>query len=181
VATSARGPLSELLLGSVSEAILQRSHHPLLLVGPQAGARPIGPTVVAAVAALRTGEQLTPVVVDWARCFDAEPWFVQMGAPSTDADSWQRLDATETGLVHRLAEMVRAQSLDAQWDVLHGRDAPDALVDFTTTMGGGIVAVASERWTDPRHIHWTSTARALVQRSPFPVLVVPVEHQLVAS
>lgn len=179
VGTRARGPVTELLLGSVSEAILGRTTHPLVLVGPHVADRPVGPAVIAAVDRQRTGELLAPAVVDWARRFGAEPWFVQVAPPLRPADVRSTADVSETGLVHRLAESVRELHVDAQWDVLHGRSAPDALIDFTRSMGGGIVAVASERWTDPGHVHWASTARTLVHRSPYPVLVVPVEHALV--
>lgn len=172
--TSARGPLGELLLGSVSEALLARVDHPLLLVGPQVVAGdPLGPSLVAAVADRRTGELLVDPVVDWASLLGADPWFVQVAEPTVGLFG-RRADLAETGLVHRLAERARAGGLDAQWDVLHGRSAPASLVDFAVSMGGGIVAVASERWVDPDHVHWASTARALVHRSPFPVLVVPV-------
>jgi hypothetical protein len=47
-------------------------------------------------------------------------------------------------------------------------------VDFVADMGGGAVAVASERWAAPDRVRWASTARSLVHTSPFPVLVIPV-------
>lgn len=172
--SAARGPLSELLLGSVSEALLARTDRSMLLVGPQVrGDAPLGTAVVGAVGDLRTGELLVDPIADWVSSFGGDAWFVQVAAPSMLA-AGRSLDTAETGLVHRLAARARLDGVDAQWDVLHGRSAPGALVDFATSMGGGVLAVASERWADPTHIRWTSTARSLVHRSPFPVLVVPV-------
>lgn len=177
--TSARGPITELLLGSVSEAVLARSTLPVLLVGPNVRpASAFGPALVAAVASDGCGSLLAPWLVEWRERFGVDPWFVQV-AEATTAGAGR--PATETGLVHRLADRLRHQGIDAQWDVLHGRDTADALVDFTATMGGGVIVVASERWTDSNRIRLASTARSIVQRSPYPVLVVPVHVPLRAA
>jgi nucleotide-binding universal stress UspA family protein len=165
----ARGPVSELLLGSTSEAILARITHPVLLVGPHADTTRIGTQLVAAVSTHDAGTVLAPTLVEWSHCFDVDPWFVQVANPS----STQAI-AVETGTVHRLATELRAEGVEAQWDVLHGRDVVRSLLDFTASMGGGVIAVASERWTATTKVAFSSTARSLVHRSPFPVLVVPV-------
>lgn len=179
--TAARGPIGELLLGSVSEALLARSDRPLLLAGPRVDpTEPLGPSLVAAVAQRNTGERLVEPLALLTEALGAEPWFVQVAAPNGSRFG-RGGDVAETGLVHRLADQARRRGLDAQWDVLHGRNAPAAIIDFTASMGGGIVAVASERWADPTQVHWSSTARTLVNRSPFPVLVVPVHTAAVSS
>jgi nucleotide-binding universal stress UspA family protein len=179
--TSARGPLTELLLGSVSEAVLTRTDHPLLLVGPHVVDADIGPAFVSAVGS-RGGQMLVPYVVDWIRTFGGDAWVVQVTEPKSlfdDEGAWR--DCGQNGVLLRLAAELRDQHIDAQWDVLHGRRAPESLVDFTRSMGGGVIAVASERWAAPSQVHWTSTARELVHGSPFPVFVVPVHEALVAS
>jgi len=174
--TSARGPIGEFVLGSVSEALLARIDHPAVLVGPRVPEHAaIGESLVVAVNDQRTGETLLPSVADLARLFGIQPWFVQVAPPSPMlGESLER--STETALVHRLAGELRELHLDAQWDVLHGRAVPETIIDFTASMDGGIIAVASERWAAEDRIHWSSTARSLVHRSPFPVLVVPLHH-----
>jgi nucleotide-binding universal stress UspA family protein len=173
LATRARGPLSELLLGSVSEELLARADRPVLLVGPKArGCAVLGDAAVAAVADLPGGEAILPWVADWVTWIGGDAWVVQVGAPGGDGAS---------ALVQRLAGSLRDRGVPAQWDVLHRRSVPEALVDFTASMGGGVVLVASQRWTDPDRIRWSSTARALVHRSPFPVLVVPVHQRVEAT
>ena len=177
--THARSAFGELLLGSISEDILARSDYPVLLVGPHVGdADDVGSALVAAVANDTLGGLLVPPVARWARLFGTQPWFVQV-APPDGADSPPR--PAGSGAVHRAASLLRERGIDAQWDVLHGNDVADELIRFTKTMGGGVVAVASERWADSHRIHWTSTARVLVHRSPFPVLLLPVHDVLAAS
>lgn len=179
--TSAKGPLSELLLGSVSEAVLSRTDHPLLLVGPHVDpAMPFGPALAVAVADDDAGALLSPAVEDWARTFGVEPWFVQVASPLRWSEQPLVEDVAEHGLVHRLAGGVRLDGVEAQWDVLHSRSTPDALIDFAGSVGGGVVAVATPRWADPGRIRWISTARSLVHRSPYPVLVVPVHRDALA-
>jgi nucleotide-binding universal stress UspA family protein len=59
-------------------------------------------------------------------------------------------------------------------ELLHDPDTADAIVGFTSQQGGGLIVIATRRWADPARRHWASTARRLVARSPFPVLVVPL-------
>lgn len=170
--THARGPLSELLLGSVSEALLARVERPMLLVGPHVDADgSLGEVTVGAVADRAGGTAMVPWLAAWSETFRSEPWIVQVGKPTGTPE-----EGRGTGMVQRFASELRARGIDAQWDVLHGRSAPDALVDFTACMHGGVIAVASERWTSGHRHAWASTARSLVHRSPFPVLVVPLQR-----
>jgi nucleotide-binding universal stress UspA family protein len=148
----------------------------MVLVGPHVRSRRGGPVLVAALPNDHIGGLLVPTTGDWARSFDAEPWFVQVTGPAFDGAS----PTLGTGPVHRAAEKLREQGIAAQWDVLHDGDVADGLIGFTRARGGGVIVVASERWADPHRVHWASTARALVHRSPFPVLVVPVHDALVS-
>jgi nucleotide-binding universal stress UspA family protein len=180
--TSARGPIGEFVLGSVSEALLARTDHPVLLVGPHVPDHVgIGDSLVVAVNDDRTGQTLLPSAADLARCFGIQPWFVQVAPPMPLLHQQSVERSTEMALVHRLARELRELDFDAQWDVLHGNHVPEAIIDFTASMDGGIIAVASERWAAEDRIHWSSTARGLVHRSPFPVLVVPLHHHAVPA
>jgi nucleotide-binding universal stress UspA family protein len=177
--TRARGPVGALVLGSVTEAVLSRTDHALLLVGPHVSL-PVGPNFVAAAADANAGAALLPTVVHWSRQFVVDPWFVQVIRPTPHW--WDRpLGGLETGAVEELATTARAVGVDAHWDVLPGHDAGDAITSFTASMGGGIVAVASRRWAAEGRWHRASTARDLVHRSPFSVLVQPVRDHAVAA
>ncbi len=176
----ARGPIGSLVLGELSEAVLGRTDHPLLLVGPHATID-LGPNLVVAVADANAGAALLPSVLHWSRQLRFEPWFVQV-APKVTRWWEPPADLVEPGAVSQLASTARALGVDAQWDVLHGDDPAEAIEAFTTSMGGGVVAVASRRWASDARVHWTSTARSLVHRSPWPVLVQPLhDHALAAT
>ena len=174
--TRARGPVGQLLLGSVSEAVLGRVDLPLLLVGPHAGTAP-GSNLVVAVADANAGAALLPSALEWARRFRLDLWFVQV-APKTSRHWWTvGDDGVEVGAAAELAATARALGVDAMWDVLPGDDPAHAVTDFTTSMGGGVIAVVSRSLAEPGRMHWASTARSLVHRSPHPVLVQPARDR----
>ena len=166
--TKARGPVGALLFGALSEAVLERTERPLLLVGPSAGGA-IGPALAVAVTDGEAGDALLPVAVDWSRQVGVQPWFVQVDAPETP--EW-------AAPVERLAQAARDLGVDAQWDVLHGGDPARSIESFIDGLGGGVIAVASRRWSSDALVHWASTARRLVHRAPYPVLVQPLARRV---
>ena len=174
--TQARGPLSRLFLGSVTEAVLGRVDLPLLLVGPRAGAV-LGRNLVVAVADANAGAAVLPSALEWTRRCGFDLWFVQVAPKSPHW--WATEDnGVELGAAAELAATARALGVNAMWDVVPGNDPAEAIADFTTSMGGGVVAVVSRRWAEPGRTHWASTARALVHRAPHPVLVQPVRNRV---
>lgn len=184
VALGTRGhsAVGEAVLGSVAETLLVRSEHPLLLVGPHsAEVDGIGGRVVAAVEDETAADALGPSLASCVAQFGLEPWFVQV----VDPVAWNHrpeIEALDSALLHRVAARFGARHhMEAAWDVLHGHDTPDTIVQFAAERGGGIVTIATRRWADPAHRHWSSVARRLVARSPFPVLVVPVHEALVEA
>lgn len=170
LASHARGVAGALVLGSVSEALLTRVDRPMLLVSPRVPeSHALGESVIAGVADGPGAGAMLPWLAGWVRWIGGDAWVVQCAGPG----DWRRTSAD----VARLADSLRARGVDAQWDILHGRSPAASLIDFATCMGGGIIIVASERWTEPGRVHWASTARSLVHRSPFPVLVVPLHRR----
>jgi nucleotide-binding universal stress UspA family protein len=155
IGTNARGPVAQLLLGNLSEDVLAATDRPLLLVGPKVDARsPVGPALVAGVAEGTPRSQLASALREWAHHLGGDTWLLHVTSP-TDAAT------------HHPAT-------DERSVVLEGADVVGALIEFTTSVGGGVIAVASDRWVQPHKIHWASTTRALVRRSRFPILAVPI-------
>lgn len=186
MATHARGVLAEQIFGSVSEAVMARTDHAVLFVGPHAAvaAHPVNPTLVAGVDGSDASEAVLPVLASWMRTFGGNaPWLVEVLRPSSEQGDLRRGDTLESGYVKRLADQLQQHGIEAEWDVAHGRHPADALIDFADRLndrvpsGGAdpVLAVASERWTDPEHHHWLSVARTLTHRSRHPVLVVAAE------
>jgi len=189
MATHARGVLAEQILGSVSEAVLAGTDHAVLLVGPHAvvAAGSINPTLVVGVDGTKASESVLPFVAEWIRTFGGNsPWLVEVLRPSSGQAELGRSDTLESGYVKRLAGQLDEHGLKVEWDVAHGRHPADALIEFADRLDDRIsdgpadpvLAVASERWTDPEHHHWLSVARALTHHARHPVLVVAAEREV---
>lgn len=172
--TRARHAVGEFLIGGVAEAMLVRLDRPLVLVGPHVDtdSHPSPQNLVIAVDCPTTAAALVPAVVEWSKSFGGRPRVVQVAAHATVPSG-----ASDTGLVQDTAAALRSAGVEAEWDTLSGSDLVGTLVSFTERVGGGFLAVATQRWANPDRIHWSSTARELVHRSPYPVLVLPVHRR----
>ena len=187
MATHARGAIAEQVLGSVSEAVLAGTDHAVLLVGPHAAAaaESFNPTLVVGVDGTTASECVLPVVASWVRTFGGSPpWLVEVLRPSREQAQLDGSDSLESGYVKRLAGQLQEHGIRAEWEVAHGRHPADALIEFADRLNdrvsGGpadpVLAVASERWTDPVHHHWLSVARTLTHDARHPVLVVAADR-----
>jgi nucleotide-binding universal stress UspA family protein len=180
--TRARSRFGEVLLGSVSEELLTHTQHPVLVVGRHARVEhPSGsPTLVAGVDGSDVSEALLPTLVTWKESFGgATPWLVEvLGVPREPAVP---ADVADTADVHRVAAAFAGQGFDAEWEVAHAKHPADALIDFADHVDDAVIAVASVRWTDPRHAHRTSVARQLAHDAHHPVLVIPADPARLAT
>jgi nucleotide-binding universal stress UspA family protein len=176
MATRARGFLAGQLLGSVSERVLARTDHPVLLVGPGASiADPPGsPTLVVGVDGTPRSEAVLPTLAQWTASFGGPaPWLIEVLPVPREREMG---DVYETSHLHRLADRLEEHGIDAEWEVAHARHAADALIEFASHVTDPILMVASTRWTDPHHRHLTSVARKLAHEARYPVLVVPADR-----
>lgn len=184
MATHARGLVAERLLGSVSEAVLARSERPALLVGPGVDRQSAGrlDTLIVGVGDAPRRE-IASGVAAWQRTFGGRnPWLLDVvhdGAMLVAARSAG--DIVDSGHVQSVAHDLGELGIEAQWDVLPARSPADALVHYTETLDGPVIAVASERWTDPHHRHFGSVARSVAHRASCPVLVIPLAAGSIAA
>jgi nucleotide-binding universal stress UspA family protein len=172
MATSAKRPITGLFLGSVSEDVLSLIDRPVLLVGPRVVDPSLDkPTLVACVDSTDIGEAAVPAIADWTRTFaGTEICVAEVVAPGS---SGSPVDGHESSHVKSFARRLAGYGVVASWEVLHGAGQPDvAITDFAERVTDPILVATSVRWTDGR-LHWHSTTRRLVQRSIWPVLVVP--------
>jgi nucleotide-binding universal stress UspA family protein len=178
MATHVRGLLGERLFGSVSEAVLTHYAGPVLLFGPgfEAIEAEQPPTLVAALEERQASEVVLDAVCAWSAAFGGDPpWLVEAMEP-VGLSTGSAVGVIESTRVRTLAKNLAGRGVSARWKVLHGRHAADSIVDFADGLGDAVVAMASERWTDPDHRHLVSVTRAVARRSRCPVLVVPVGH-----
>ena len=163
-----RGPLGEVILGSVSADLVRSSAAPTMLVGP--------------ACAVPTGLRQLTVAVDGSAD--------SLGALEVASRLSQRIgavlelvevadqvaytsDVSESAELHRLAEMVDPPV--RAWDVLHGHDVPKALVDHVGADRDVVLVVGSHGRSEGRPHVMGNTAARTVRQSPVPVLVVSPE------
>lgn len=163
-----RGPVGELVLGSVSADLVRSSPAPTLLIGPECRPDATPHRLVVAVdgspdslAALRVAVALSPVLGT-----EVELVEVAQDVPTGS-------DVAESAELHRLAESVDPPV--RRWDVLHGHDPSRALVDHVRPDRGAVLVLGSHGRSDHRPAALGGVAARTVRHSPVPVLVVSPE------
>jgi nucleotide-binding universal stress UspA family protein len=183
MATHVRGALGERLFGSVSEAVLTHHAGPVLLFGPgfEAVHAETPPTLIAAFDERQASEVVLDALEAWSVTFGGDPpWLVETMEPLGLGPSGA-VALIESTHVRGLAKTLAERGICTQWEVLYGRHAADSIVEFADRIGDAVVALASERWTDPDRRHLVSVTRAVARSSRWPVLVVPVGHGVPTS
>jgi nucleotide-binding universal stress UspA family protein len=175
MATSARGPLGQRALGSVSENILGRLNGPVLLIGPAvpAGVAVLKPALVVAVEGADHSADVSDAVTTWMRTFPGPcPTVVEVVETAAPVGT-DPADAAARAHVSAVIDELASRGVEACAKTLHGGDPVLRLNDFAASLADGVLLVASHRWTDG-HVHLRSTTRNLVHSATRPVLVVPV-------
>lgn len=168
LASHGRGPIGELILGSVSADLVRSSPVPTVLVGPACHPAAGIDRLVVGVDGSADSLGALDVASHLAARFDLEIELVEV----TD-------EATPSGDVVESAELQRlARALEPpvrRWDVLHGSDVPRALVDHVDHDRGAALVLGTHGASPGRPSVLGSTATRTVRQAPVPVLVVSPE------
>ena len=163
-----RGPLGELVLGSVSADLVRSSPSPTVLVGPDCavptGLRQLTVAVDGspdALGALEVASRLS------------KPIGAMLELVEVADEVAFTSDVAESAELHRLAELVDPPV--RAWDVLHGHDVAKTLVDHIGSDRDVILVVGSHGRSEGRPHVLGGTAARTVRHSPVPVLVVSPE------
>jgi nucleotide-binding universal stress UspA family protein len=185
------GALKAAIIGSVASGVLRHSARPVLVVPPDQGLGvPTGPIVVAydgsehAKRAIAAAGRLMPgraalVRTVWtsfagvaAASHVAIPAGVgAVGSERIDSELSERADATaEAG-----AELAREAGLDAVGESVRADvNVSHTLLEATRTEGVAAIVAGSRGRSVIKDVLLGSVSGGLVQRSPVPVLVVPI-------
>lgn len=175
LASHGRGPLGELLLGSVSADLVRSSPAPTLLVGPscQPDVRPS--RMVVAVDGSEDSLGALDLAAHLSRRFGYPLELVEVA----EEVPWSS-DVYESAELQRLAHAVDPPV--RSWDVLHGSDVSKALVDHVAGDPGAVLVLGSHGRSAARPHVLGGVAARTVRHSPVPVLVVsPESSSLVAA
>jgi nucleotide-binding universal stress UspA family protein len=164
-------PRSEPLLGSVAEAVLRDVSTPVLLIGPHADVDrfTLSGTIEVPVDGSALSEGVLPIAASWAIVYHLGLRVVTV--VSATLTEPERLETwMESGYVRHIAEKLqRDVEKSVDFDVLHGRDIADRVLD-DAARHATLLAVATHGRTGVARLAAGSVAMALVHRSTLPVL-----------
>lgn len=160
-----RGPLGELVLGSVSADIVRSSSAPTMLVGPTCA--PVTELRRFTVAVDGSSDSIgaLDVAARLSRRFEVPMELVEVAEEMAYTS-----DVAETAELHRLA--LRVDPPVRSWDVLHGHDVSRSLVEHVRHEPGAVLVLGTHGRSDGRPNVLGGTAARTVRHSTVPVLVV---------
>ncbi len=167
LATHARRALGEFLFGSVADRVLQATNRPVLLLGPHADVPdPTFATMIVPDDGGPGSRRLRPLAKAWSEHLSSVPWVVQVlsgqgGDPC--------MDVLEAAYVESIAKAMRP---DAEWEVLHGDDPAERIVEFATAHQAGLIAMPVPARHRVGPDVGGSVALRVVRHAPCPVLAL---------
>lgn len=171
MATSARNR-SAALAGSVADAVLGAITGPALLIGPEAELGEFWPT--GAMLVCTDGSDWSEAIIPHAAAVadgaGFDPWFVSVMEPAELPVAVGTV--AETNYTARLADDFRSRvAREVNYDVLHGRDPAERIVEYASISSAGMIAMATHGHTGLRRLALGSVAMSVVHDAPCPVLV----------
>ena len=175
--THGRSGIAQALLGSTAEWMIRDLGVPMLLVGPHV--EPAAATSFANVVVCTDGtpasRAIVPELSKWVGQLRLRVWVLQVVDPDAhlELEAAGEPPAIEFGAVHTVAEMLFSRDgAGVNWDVVHRRDVPDAIVDYARAIPASFVAMATHGRTGFHRLALGSVAASVVHTAPCPVLVV---------
>jgi nucleotide-binding universal stress UspA family protein len=175
--THGRSGVAQALLGSTAEWMIRDLRAPMLLVGPRV--EPAAATSFANVVVCTDGtpesRAIIPELSTWVGQLRLRVWVVQVVDPDAqlELEAAGEQPAIEFGAVHAVAEaLLSRDGAGVNWDVMHRRDVPDAIVDYTRAIPASFIAMATHGRTGFQRFALGSVAASVVHTAPCPVLVV---------
>ncbi|MBW7860683.1 MAG: universal stress protein [Rhodocyclaceae bacterium] len=174
IATHARGAVSEMVLGSVARRIVQEYAGPVVVVGPKHARKWAAPvrTVVVCVDGSPLSEQALMPAAKCAAWLKASLQLVQVLDPETTQIPSDG-DSAEWVYLHRLADQLRRdKGISAEWEVLHGKHAAEAITAHVDSQPGSLVVLSSHGRSGFNRLVMGSVAQNIVRESGSPVWII---------
>jgi nucleotide-binding universal stress UspA family protein len=175
LATHARRPVTQLVLGSVSEKVVRASRQPVLLIGPHCAPPPDRyDSMVVALDGSPLAERILPTVANWSTHLDMVPRLFQVLPPHVidDIDADRDPDVIETGYLQALAADLRDRGAKAEWDNVHDRAVASAIVGFADEQARPLIAITTHGRSGLARVALGSVALRVALHTHSPVLVL---------
>jgi nucleotide-binding universal stress UspA family protein len=167
MASHARGPLGQWMLGSVSSAVLRKSPRPVMLVGPHCRSVDRFDAVDVCLDGSNAARGAIDPGVEWARALGATPWLVHVEEPGTPATYG---DTTVGAVVQGPAQHLQTSGITVEWEVLHGDDPAVTIVEHAAHIGAALIVATTHGRTGVSALALGSVATGIVRHAPCPVL-----------
>lgn len=175
MATHAPSAVGELFVGSVADELVRGSKDAVVLVGPHCRVPEPGERYRELVACLDPGHDAA-LVLALARAAHTElglhPWLFQVVAPLAPEELPNHGDISEAAYIHRMADALATQGVMADWEVGHGDDPAEVIVDFVVSRPSSIVALASRRRHPLERLRASSVTVGVARAATCPVICV---------
>jgi nucleotide-binding universal stress UspA family protein len=171
----ARNPVTELVLGSVSEQVVRTSTQPVLLVGPHCAPPPERyKSIVVGLDGSPLAERILPTVETWSTGLDVTPWLLQV-LPGHVPLETEDDDVTEPAYVHDVAGRLTDRYVQPEWETVHHRDPATAIVRFAGDHAPALVALTTHGRSGLGRLALGGVAFRVTHRAHSPVLVLRPE------
>jgi nucleotide-binding universal stress UspA family protein len=169
--THARGPVAEMVMGSVSEQVVRMSHQPVLMIGPRCEPPPERyESLVVGLDGSELAEQILPTVGAWATDLGLTPWLFQVLSPRVPLEIGD--DVQETGYVHKVANRLADQGVKAEWEIVHDHDAAAAIVRFARAEQPALIGLTTHGRSGLGRVALGGVAFQVAHHATCPVLVL---------
>ena len=165
-----RSGVGQAVLGSVTEEVLRASPRPVLVIGPHWGGGQLdkGSSLLMAIDGELSADTLLPPVIDLARAFHLHVWIVEVFPPGPKPDV---SPAHESSAVHRVAMRLQEADVPADWEVLHGEEPADEILDFADSHDVSVLALTTRARRGVKRVALGSVAMRVVRHARLPVLL----------
>jgi nucleotide-binding universal stress UspA family protein len=183
LSTHGRGPIGELVFGSIAAQLLRGLHHPLVMVGPELDVDPDPgrwSRMLVCLDGSATSATIVPVVRSWALELELELHLLHVAYPLGDPLAGElRIPDEEEAATDQLivvADALRAEGIDTTWEVDEDTHAASGIVAKLRHRAFDLVALATHGRTGLSRLLAGSVATDVVRRAPAPVLLLRPEH-----
>lgn len=173
--TLARRPAAEAVLGSVAQGVVRSHPRPVLLLGPHFSSRWGHRINVLLVCVDGSGlsEAMLDHAVNLAKDSGSELRLVEVLSPDRGGLNTASDVAGESSYLHQIAARMRSEhDLRPSWDVLHGNDAGEAIVNYANATPGAVVALTTHGRSGLSQVILGSVAHRTVRDAACPVFVM---------
>jgi nucleotide-binding universal stress UspA family protein len=182
LSTHGRGPVGELVFGSIAGQVLRRLQEPVLVIGPGLAPAPhrTWSRMLVCLDGSPTSGAIVPIARAWALELGLQLHLLHIAYPLGNRQAGDgRAPEEERAAIEQLivvADSLRGEGIDVGWEVEEHTDTASGIVEELQRGLFDLVALASHGRTGLARLLAGSVTTDVVRRSPAPVLLLRPEQ-----